>query len=374
MIQLQPGITDMVAKVTTCPPRSIEVVQALLILCMWPFPFNRTLDDPSFIYCGIATQIGFQIGLHRPGRQAEFSSRHEVLDVGEHARRMTWVACYIVNQMQCTRLGVPSSLQADYTLNQTIEWPDVPPTLASLYRIARLTSQFCDIIGAKGQSWSGLQEPSVRLDMVAHFAAQIDVLRQSHFPVMTEPVEVAFLAAKLHLWSFIFHDDMPTCPEMVELYHRAEKDAVDLIVRSSNKNLSRCPWHIARSVLFASLILVKLQSSPYPRQPGVIADRIALASQTLRTAVKTENDHAQRWTRNLTALLNIRDQKRTMPIRSRMAASLLYDTIRVMKEHMSEQSLGLPDAERSLDWVAMGGCEDQLLDFNDDWQNIGGLL
>lgn len=376
VVQLQPGITEMVAQIMTRPSRSIEVVQALLILCMWPFPFDRTLDDPSFIYCGMATHIGFQIGLHRPGRQSEFSSRQEVIDVGEHARRLTWVACYVVSQMQYSRLGVPSSLQADYTLSQTVEWPGVPPGLASLYRISRLTSQFSDMIGAKAQNWSGLQDPAIRLDLVSHFGAELDLLRQTHFPALSEPVETAFLTSKLHLWSFIFHDDMPRSSELAELYHKAEGDASDLIERNTSRNLSRYPWHVARSVLYAGLVLVKIQSSPYPRQDGVIADRITLASQTLQTAVRTHYDHAERWTHNLKMLLSMRDWKQTAPIRSRMAASLLFDTIRVMKENMSEETLGLGSAERALNWTDMEGVTaDQFLDFDPgDWPNMAGLL
>jgi len=50
MLRLQPGIQEMIGKVVVNPPRSLETVQALLILCMWPLPFYSMLGDPSFVY------------------------------------------------------------------------------------------------------------------------------------------------------------------------------------------------------------------------------------------------------------------------------------------------------------------------------------
>jgi hypothetical protein len=120
MLDLQPHIQVMVGQVAINPPRSIEVVQALLVLCMWPFPFYSTLGDPSFPYCGLATQIGLQIGLHRPSLSQEFSSKKQVLDVREDVRKTTWMACYVVNQMQVGRLGVPLSISADYPFQRKV--------------------------------------------------------------------------------------------------------------------------------------------------------------------------------------------------------------------------------------------------------------
>jgi hypothetical protein len=110
----------MVGQVAINPPRSIEVVQVLLVLCMWPFPFYSTLGDPSFPYFGLATQIGLQIGLHRPSLSQEFSSKKQVLDVREDVRKTTWMACYVVNQMQVGRLGVPLSISADYPFQRKV--------------------------------------------------------------------------------------------------------------------------------------------------------------------------------------------------------------------------------------------------------------
>jgi hypothetical protein len=379
-LELQPGIQAMVSQMMVNTPRSVEMVQALLILCMWPFPFYSTLSDPSFLYCGIATQIALQIGLHRPSMSQEFSSRKEVLEVDDNVRRTTWMACFVVNQMQTARLGVPHSVSADYSFMQALESPGNPSTLVVLSRISRLTAQFTTTIGANGQNLSGLVEPSTRIDMVRFFATELKKLHEEYFPSMSQVVEISYLTSKLHLWSFILHHDIPRSSDVIEFFYQAEHDAAYLILLASEKNLSRCPFHIARSVLYAALALLRILVSPYARQPTVIYDQILLASRTLSSAVKVSDDHAQRWSRHLQQLVALRDRKRTPHVRARMSASLVYDAIRVMKEHINapENQEGQQfDSPEALNIPSWGNIESGagLLDLDGlNWDDIGALL
>lgn len=380
MLELQPGIQAMVSQIMVNPPRSVEVVQALLILCMWPFPFYSTLSDPSFLYCGIATQIGLQIGLHRPSMSQEFSSRREVLEVDDNVRRTTWMACFVVNQMQTARLGVPHFVNADYTFLQALEAPGNPSSLVALCRISRLTAQFNTTIGANAQNLSGLLEPNTRIDMVRFFGIELDNLQKEHFPNMSQIVEISYLTSKLHLWSFILHDDVPRSSDVIEFFYQAEHDAASLILLASVKNLSRCPFHIARSVLYAALVLLKIVASPYARQLTVIYDQILLAGRTLSSAIKVSNDHAQRWSRHIQQLVALRDRKRIPSVRARMSASLVYDAIRVMKEHINslenpeDQQFGSPEALNLPPWMNIES-DSGLLDLDGlNWDDIGSLL
>jgi len=340
MLKLQPGIQAMIGKVVVNPPRSVETVQALLILCMWPFPFYSTLDDPSFVYCGIATQIALQIGLHRPGLSQEFSKRKEVLEIDDHVRNGTWMACYIVSQTQTARLGLRHPIQADFAfLHHILETPEYSNTsLVGLCHLSRFTAQFTSIIGADAQNQSGLLEPYARIGMVKYFKKELETLQKTHFPKMSQVIELSFLTSRLQLLSFVLHDDIPQSPDIIELFYQADLDASALILTASERNLSRCPFHLARSVLYAALVLIKIVASPYAQQPQVIFDQITLASRTLSTAIKVPNDHAERWSRHLQQLIAIRDFKRTPSVRSRMSASLVYDTIRVLKEHLDATS------------------------------------
>jgi len=91
-----PHIRNLVAKILIAPTRSVETVQALLIMCMWPFNFSKLVDDASFFYCGLATQIGLQLGLHRPSLTHTHlgGSEQQDAETDFDARLTTWLEVY----------------------------------------------------------------------------------------------------------------------------------------------------------------------------------------------------------------------------------------------------------------------------------------
>jgi len=78
-------------------PRPLAIIQALLILCLWPMPFAALIDDPSWSFSGLATHKALLLGLHRPFdelvRQA--NGDKELAKV----MQFTWTTCCIVAQM-----------------------------------------------------------------------------------------------------------------------------------------------------------------------------------------------------------------------------------------------------------------------------------
>jgi len=77
--------------------RSFKTMQALLLLCVWPFPFQQTINDPSPMYASLATSIGYQLGLHRPRYRGDFDE-HTTMPVQSTSVEMTtWCGCFIVN-------------------------------------------------------------------------------------------------------------------------------------------------------------------------------------------------------------------------------------------------------------------------------------
>lgn len=77
----------------------LGTVQALLLLCWWPFSFQATRNDPSWTYCGLAVHIALRFGLHRPRHFSDFVYRDNLDDVGGQAFTKAWVGCFIINQL-----------------------------------------------------------------------------------------------------------------------------------------------------------------------------------------------------------------------------------------------------------------------------------
>jgi len=74
---------------------SLQAVQAILLLCVWPFPIRHERDDPSLNYCGLAISAAMQLGLHCPSYRNEYkisktpeSKTHSVV---------TWLACFQIS-------------------------------------------------------------------------------------------------------------------------------------------------------------------------------------------------------------------------------------------------------------------------------------
>lgn len=97
--QLEGPIKRLAEKHTAPTSRSIYFVQALLLLCVWPFPFKQVIDDPSWLYCGLATHMATLLGLHRPQHIVRLLSALDA-EIGDFVERSrTWIACFIVDQM-----------------------------------------------------------------------------------------------------------------------------------------------------------------------------------------------------------------------------------------------------------------------------------
>lgn len=189
---LIPHVKQMVSEITLKPARNVEIVQALLILCMWPFLYHSQLEDPSFIYSGMAMHIGLQIGLHRPEFTFEFSSKEDVLRSSAHIRRTTWIACFVVNQMQATGHGVPATLPQDYNLLSSLDHDLTPVYLAQLGHITRLTVTFTAAIGFTAASLQGLIEPHERMNMIKLYDQEFSYLKLTKLRDMPQNIEVIF--------------------------------------------------------------------------------------------------------------------------------------------------------------------------------------
>jgi len=79
--------------------KSLAAVQALLLLCAWPFPYQQTVNDPSPMYASLATNLAQQLGLHRPAPfQSDFSyhpMRYE--ESLQSERELAWYGCFVMN-------------------------------------------------------------------------------------------------------------------------------------------------------------------------------------------------------------------------------------------------------------------------------------
>ncbi|RFU28025.1 hypothetical protein B7463_g8311, partial [Scytalidium lignicola] len=168
--------------------RSIETVHALLILCIWLCPLSSLSEEPSHIYSGLATQTSLQLGLHRP--MQAYSHINDTSDPSAYSitkvKLTTWLACFLVGQMQASSLGVLPPTTLDPQLLDAFDNPTVELHLSQLCRIHYLLGQASLSLRSDGPIPSGLLDPSARLDVIKLRGKDFDTLRDRYLSNMSD--------------------------------------------------------------------------------------------------------------------------------------------------------------------------------------------
>ncbi len=357
--QLAPMIKTMIADTIHTSTNSVETVQALLIMCMWPFKTARLSEDPSNFYSSIAAQMSLQLGLHRPS-QPYWPLRHGSLsgpstETDEEIRLTTWLACYVVNQMLSSHLGVPSAMSADANLLNAFGNPAVEKSLSQLCRIYHLLMQLSWAISANAPTPTGMVKSATRLMMIGDYREQLTALERTHLTQMDDMVKISFLYSRLQLCSFDLLDDVPFSPNLRDLVHEAEVVACELIELSYEMNLSSAPILIRRAMCYSAFVLTRLVQLPHDTHRELLYDSIERVRESLSTTVSAPDDISRKACTILQDLPYSEYKRRSPPILSRMGASLFYDSLRVHWEHCLERHEPAEDFDiDKFDWNELG--------------------
>ena len=97
--ELTPPVTRMMWSAISTLPHTRFIVQAILLLSVWPFPTNSMSTDPSFVLVSIAKSASMQLGLHRPEIIQDFMRVKTRLGPEEFQDAVkTWVGGFIAAQ------------------------------------------------------------------------------------------------------------------------------------------------------------------------------------------------------------------------------------------------------------------------------------
>ncbi|KAH7187065.1 hypothetical protein BKA60DRAFT_258966 [Fusarium oxysporum] len=113
----------MLSATFVCAPLTIEMMHALLCLCLWPVPKLRLWQDLSWGYIGLVLNSAMQLNCHLPSNPLlntqlrRNASRRAVPDIDAAVRDTTWLACFDISTRLSEFLGFPSSFSSGYYLN-----------------------------------------------------------------------------------------------------------------------------------------------------------------------------------------------------------------------------------------------------------------
>ncbi|KAB5533367.1 hypothetical protein GE09DRAFT_1250599 [Coniochaeta sp. 2T2.1] len=327
-------IKVMITDTIHAASHSVDTIQALLIMCLWPFKTAHLSDDSSQFYCSIATQMGLQLGLHRPN-QPYWPLRHGSLNV------------------KPSRGAV---LHTGHTnLLAAFDSPAIDPVLSQLCRIYYLLMQLLWEISANAPTPTGLVEPSARLVLVREYREQWTRLEEQYLTQANDVVKISLLYSRLQLYSFALLDDVPVSEDRLDLVREAEATACELIELTYGMNLSIASIHTRRAMCYAAFVLVRLLQLPYYVQRELLHDSVEHVRQSLSTAISAPDDINRKAYMILQDLPYFEDKPRSPPILSRMGDSIFYDALRVYWEHCLDRQLPQEYLDfDGFDWGALG--------------------
>ncbi|KDQ57351.1 hypothetical protein JAAARDRAFT_35979 [Jaapia argillacea MUCL 33604] len=105
--------------------KNIEMVQAYILLSLYPVPARRWEEDRGWIYLGLAIRIATDLNLHLPTTAKPVNEQHarEMLN-----RTRVWLNCFNLDRSTGSQYGkAPIIKNTDYVANRSEDWWDASP-------------------------------------------------------------------------------------------------------------------------------------------------------------------------------------------------------------------------------------------------------
>ncbi|KAK6202506.1 fungal-specific transcription factor domain-containing protein [Scheffersomyces amazonensis] len=334
-------------------PRSTHVIQALIILSIWPLPNEKVLDDCSYRFIGLAKNLSLQLGLHRGGKFIQEFTRTQV-SLGPDAekwRTRSWLAVFFCEQFWSSTLGLPPSINTtDYLLENARVDQSLPKDFRCLISLAIFQCKLVNVMGISVTRPDGLLEPSNRAASLNILDRELERLKFKLNIVEGSAIEVYYHYIKLMICVFAFLPGTPI-EDQVKYVSSSYLSATRIVTITSqmiNNNISliELPIYVRQSLSYSVLLLFKLHLSKYLLDKYVDSSRqsIVTVHRLFRNTLSSWKDLQNDISRNAKVLENLNIVLYTYPdilinddsdaggsiisrMRSHLTASLFYDLV-----------------------------------------------
>lgn len=344
-------------------PRSTHVIQALIILSIWPLPNEKVLDDCSYRFIGLAKNLSLQLGLHRGGEFILEFSRTQV-SLGPDAelwRTRSWLAVFFCEQFWSSVLGLPPSINTtDYLLENARVDNSLPKNFRCLISLSIFQCKLVNVMGISVTRSDGLLEPSNRAGSLNILDRELERLRFKLPIDEGSVIDVYYLYIKLMICCFAFLPGTPI-EDQVKYVSSAYLTATKIVtltsqmISSNTIMLIELPIYVRQAITYSVLLLFKLHLSRYLIDKYVDSARqsIVTVHRLLRNTISSWKDLQNDISRTAKVLENLNIVLYTYPeiftaeddpetddeakmigggsiitrMRSHLTASLFYDLV-----------------------------------------------
>ncbi|EXJ66224.1 uncharacterized protein A1O5_10840 [Cladophialophora psammophila CBS 110553] len=379
IILLGPKVSNLAKLALFAQEPVLLTIQAFLLLCSWPMPFEALSNDITPILAGAVLQLATTIGLHVSGVGQEFARTRVSQDLTYRvARGKLWTACVVVSQRIITVNGTPPLVIPDtYGDNSEELSPFVTPSFQFQKKVSEFLSMTILYIQNHALYKPADELPSA-LDPIIRSAVDRLVELESDSP---EPMDRFYaLSAQLHLLSFhLFkHRSAIEDATLLVMYELACR-TIELAIRLDSE-LSMAeygPIYITKFLHSAVITILRLGRAGIAQQPNLERGQrayFAVINYHKRHAVRPDDAFArfsiilaQLWTstkifqysNGLVDSLRVRSK-------ARLGMSMVYDCFWWWRQEYGGQSNVYGDnhvdqtANANLDHFTPGLDNDQL--------------
>lgn len=335
-------------------PRSTHVIQALIILSIWPLPNEKVLDDCSYRFIGLAKNLSLQLGLHRGEEFIQEFSRTQT-NLGPDSgvwRTRSWLAVFFCDQFWSSALGLPPSINTtDYLLENARIDNTLPSNFRSLISLSIFQCKLVNVMGISVTRSDGLLEPLNRAASLNILDRELERLKFKLNIMEGSSIEIYYLYLRLMICCFAFLPGTPI-EDQVKYVSTAYLASTRIITISSqllNLNsisLTELPIYVRQAITYSAFLLFKLHLSRYLIEKYVDSARQSIVTvhrlfrNTLSSWKELQNDIS----RTAKVLENLNIVLYTYPeifsddagngggsiisrMRSHLTASLFYDLV-----------------------------------------------
>lgn len=331
---------------------SVYSVQAFLIYTFWSPLTSSMVADSSWSSAGIALFNAVRVGLHCPGYAREFgrvkADNPNYPKISEQIR--TWTCCNIVSQTVGTVFGFPSFTSFDASVVSACHHDseiDIPEQIRQMMSIQHLEHEVEKTLNSNLQDPLGLSELSERLSLIQIMARKLDTLELNIGP-LDDIRRFGLLAARVHLMTYYLLDreGISTLQQqkgIIQAYN-SSLDLIDHAYKASQRNrnfIKYMPGCYVQTLWQCSATITRVNHSEYAEFVDTTAGKEIFTNcvKLISRASILKHDMAYRATEIMQQLWQIysslhRRKKASLKlsVRTRMAASIFFDSVWSMRE------------------------------------------
>lgn len=252
-------------------PRSTHVIQALIILAIWPLPNEKVLDDCSYRFVGLAKNLSLQLGLHRGGEFILEFTRTQA-NLGPESdiwRTRSWLAVFFCDQFWSSALGLPPSINStDYLLENARVDLTLPSNFRSLISLSIFQCKLVNVMGISVTRSDGLLEPLNRAASLNILDRELKRLKFKLNITDGSSIEIYYLYLRLMICCFAFLPGTPV-EDQVKYVGTAYLSLTRIITIASqllsmnSVSLIELPIFVRQAITYSAFLLFKLHLSQH---------------------------------------------------------------------------------------------------------------